>query len=107
MEELPSISWGYALQKEQDDTLDLLEEQAEVFMYNRKFYSHQSMRSKTVNTIMETLFTKSEREKNHSERVGLLSESIAKHMHLSNEEIDKISFADSCMLLGYRIDEVF
>jgi len=90
---LPTISWGYALQKKKDDTLDSLEEEAEAFMYNRKFYSHHSLRSKTVNAIMETLFAKSEREKNHSERVGLLSESIAKHMHLSNVEIDKIRVA--------------
>jgi diguanylate cyclase (GGDEF)-like protein/PAS domain S-box-containing protein len=93
MDEQPTISWGYALQRKKDDTLDSLEEEAEAFMYNRKFYSHHSLRSKTVNTIMETLFTKSEREKNHSERVGLLSEAIAKHMHLSNEAIDKIRVA--------------
>ncbi len=90
---LPTISWGYALQKEKGDTLDSLEEEAEAFMYNRKFYSHHSLRSKTVNAIMETLFAKSEREKFHSERVGLISESIAKHMHLSNEEVDKIRVA--------------
>lgn len=91
--ELPTISWGYSLQRETTDTLDKLEEEAEAFMYNRKFYSHQSMRSKTVNAIMETLFTKSEREKNHSERVGLLSEAIARQMHLSNDAADKIRVA--------------
>ena len=42
---------------------------------------------------MQTLFTKSEREKNHSERVGLLCESIARHMHLSNEDANKIRVA--------------
>ena len=89
----PSISWGYALQRTKDDTLDALEEEAEAFMYNRKFYSHQSLRSKTVDTIMETLFTKSEREKLHSERVGLLSEAIARQMHLPSESIDKIRVA--------------
>ncbi len=89
----PSISWGYALQREKYDTLDTLEEEAEAFMYNRKFYSHQSLRSKTVDAIMETLFTKSEREKLHSERVGLLSEAIARQMHLSSEGIDKIRVA--------------
>ena len=92
-DELPTVSWGYSLQRNQQDTLDSLEEEAEAFMYNRKFYSHQSMRSRTVNTIMETLFTKSEREKDHSERVGLLSEAIAKQMHLSSADIDKIRVA--------------
>ena len=92
-DELTTISWGCALQKEQGDTLDSLEKEAEAFMYNRKFYSHRSLKSKTVDTIMQTLFTKSEREKNHSERVGLLCESIARHMHLSNEDVNKIRVA--------------
>jgi putative nucleotidyltransferase with HDIG domain len=93
MDELTSISWGCALQKERGDTLDSLEKEAEAFMYSRKFYSHRSLKSKTVDTIMQTLFTKSEREKNHSERVGLLCESIARHMHLSNEDVNKIRVA--------------
>ncbi len=93
MDDLPAISWGYALQKDVCDTLDSLEENAEAFMYNRKYYSHQSSRSKTVDAIMQTLFTKSEREKSHSERVGWLAESIAKHMHLSTEQIDKTRVA--------------
>lgn len=92
-DELPTISWGYALQKEASDTLDTLETNAEAFMYNRKYYSHQSSRSKTVDAIMQALFTKSEREKKHSERVGLLAEEIAKHLHLSNEQVDKIRIA--------------
>lgn len=92
-DKLPTISWGYALQKEASDTLDNLETNAEAFMYNRKYYSHQSSRSKTVDAIMQTLFTKSEREKRHSERVGLLAEEIAKHLHLSNEQVDKIRIA--------------
>lgn len=91
--ELTTISWGYALQKEREDTLDSLEKEAEAFMYNRKFYSHRSLKSKTVDTIMQTLFTKSEREKNHSDRVGLLSEAIAKQMNLSNEEVNRIRVA--------------
>lgn len=90
---LPTLSWGYALQKDEGDTLDSLSERAEAFMYNRKFYSHRSLRGKTVDAIMQTLFTKSEREKEHSERVGLLAESIAKRMHLLTEQIDKTRVA--------------
>ncbi|NCB51028.1 MAG: diguanylate cyclase [Clostridia bacterium] len=93
-EETPlNISWGYAVQRNKEDTIDALNEEAEAFMYNRKFYSHKSARSKTVNVIMRTLFTKSDREKKHSERVGKLCESIAKKMHLSQEEVDKVRVA--------------
>jgi len=51
------------------------------------------LKSKTVNTIMQMLFTKSEREKEHSDRVGLLSQAIARHMQLSNEEVNRIRVA--------------
>ena len=91
--EIITISWGYALQKEPEDTLDSLDKEAEAFMYNRKFYSNRSLKSKTVNTIMQMLFTKSEREKEHSDRVGLLSQAIARHMQLSNEEVNRIRVA--------------
>ncbi len=91
--EHPTISWGYGYQRKQEDTLDIIIAEAEAFMYNRKFYSYQSSRSKTVDAIMETLFAKSEREKKHSERVGMLAAAIARAMHLSNAEIDKIRVA--------------
>jgi len=88
-----TISWGYGIQRKNDDTIDMLNEQAEAYMYNRKFYSHKSARSKTVDVIMQTLFTKSDREKKHSERVGKLCEVIAKKMNISKSQIDKIRVA--------------
>ena len=90
---LITISWGYGIQREEKDTLDVLHREAEAFMNNRKFYNKNSLRSKTVNVIMETLFMKSEREKKHSERVGELCETIAREMNLSKTEVDKIRVA--------------
>ena len=102
-----SISWGYGFQRKKEDTLDNIIEEAEAFMYNRKFYSYHSSRSKTVDTIMETLFAKSEREKMHSERVGMLAAAIAKNMHLSNAETDRIRVAGFLHDIGkIGIDEV-
>ncbi len=92
-ERLVTISWGYGIQRNKEDTLDMLQQEAEAYMYNRKFYNHNSMRSKTIDVIMDTLFTKSEREKDHSERVGILTEAIAKKMKLKKSEIDKIRVA--------------
>lgn len=90
---LITISWGYGVQRKKTDTLDMLQQEAEAYMYNRKFYNHKSMRSKTIDVIMETLFTKSEREKEHSERVGSLSEAIAVKMERRQAELDKIRVA--------------
>ncbi len=88
-----TISWGYEIQKDEKDTLDDLHKEAEAFMNNRKFYNKNSLKSKTVNVIMETLFLKSEREKNHSERVGELCEIIARKMNFCKTEVDKIRVA--------------
>ncbi|NLT40315.1 MAG: PAS domain S-box protein [Clostridiales bacterium] len=98
LEGLPSdnlitISWGYGIQKRREDSIDVITEEAEAFMYNRKFYSHASSRSKTVDIIMETLFAKSGRDEKHSVRVGMLSEAIARKMNLNQMDIDKIRVA--------------
>jgi len=88
-----SISFGYGLQRKQDDSLDALLKEAEAFMYNRKYYSNRSSRSSAVHVILETLFTKSEREKIHSDRVSQISEAIAKCMKLDKDTTDKIRVA--------------
>lgn len=98
--EIVTVSWGYGIQRNEDDTIDVLNEEAETFMYNRKFYSNRSARSKTLNVIMETLFAKSAREEKHSKRVGKLCESIAIKMHLSQGEIDKIRVAGTLHDIG-------
>lgn len=85
-----TISFGFSIQRKKDDSLDDLMKEAEAFMYNRKYYSSRSARSNTVNVIMDTLFTKSEREKNHSERVGLICAAIAEKMQLDRHVIDRI-----------------
>lgn len=90
---LITISWGYGIQRKKEDTLDILSEVAESFMYNKKFYSRNSARSNTVDVIMKALFTKSEREEQHSKRVGALCAIIAQKMDLRQSEIDKIRVA--------------
>ena len=88
-----SVSFGYGLQRnENDDIGDLLKE-ADHFMYKRKYYNQQSARGNMVRVIMQTLFEKSEREKEHSERVGLFCKAIAKKMGLKKEDINKIWIA--------------
>ena len=104
--ELPSVSWGYGIQRDTRDTIDAITEEAEAFMYNRKYYSHKSTRSKAVDVIMKALFTKSEREEKHSQRVGNLCEAIATKMQLAHSEIDKIRVAGYLHDLGkIGIDE--
>lgn len=88
-----SASFGYGVQRNEGDGLDELMQEAEAFMYNRKYYNARSMRSNTVNVIMNTLFEKSEREKNHSERVGLICEAIAKKLGWEDRYVDRMRVA--------------
>jgi diguanylate cyclase (GGDEF)-like protein/PAS domain S-box-containing protein/putative nucleotidyltransferase with HDIG domain len=102
-----TVSWGCGIQKDIGESLDHIYEEAEDFMNNRKLYNQKSIRSKTVDVIMETLFVKSEREKKHSERVGRLCESVARKMKLSKSEIDKVRVAGLLHDIGkITIDEM-
>jgi diguanylate cyclase (GGDEF)-like protein/PAS domain S-box-containing protein/putative nucleotidyltransferase with HDIG domain len=90
---LIGISWGYGIQKNRQDPLDKIYDEAETFMNNRKFYNQKSIKSKTIDVIMQTLFIKSEREKKHSERVGKLCEKTADRLNLNKSQIDKVRIA--------------
>lgn len=87
------ISFGYSIQQHPQDPLDRLFKEAEAFMYHRKYFSSRSFRSRAIQAIMETLFSKSDRERKHSERVSYLSECIAKAMNLEKEVVEKIRVA--------------
>lgn len=88
-----SISFGFAIQNSSDDSLDDLYKEAEVFLYSKKYYNKKSTRSNTINLIMNTLFEKSERERNHSHRVGEISSKIARLMNFDEEKVDKVRVA--------------
>jgi len=88
-----SISLGYGFQRTSNDSVDTLLKEAEYYMYKRKSYKTSTTRFNTVNVIMQTLFEKSKREKEHSERVGLICEAIAKEMGLDEQAVSRIKIA--------------
>jgi HD-GYP domain-containing protein (c-di-GMP phosphodiesterase class II) len=90
---LLSISFGYSVQKTPQESLDILMKEGESFMNSRKRYDSRSLKSKTINIAMNTLFEKSPREKLHSERVGDIAASIGECMDLSDEKINLIRIA--------------
>ena len=59
-------------------------------MYRQKLYESSSMRSKTVDLIMSTLYEKNNRESSHSKRVSEISEAIAKKMDFDSEQVNQI-----------------
>ena len=59
-------------------------------MYQNKLVEIDSIRGETINTIMTTLFEKSEETKEHSERVSKFATLIAEEMELSKAAINDI-----------------
>ncbi|PKM72946.1 MAG: hypothetical protein CVU91_07950 [Firmicutes bacterium HGW-Firmicutes-16] len=87
---LLSISFGFAVQKNRGDTLGALMKEAEGYLYNKKYYDSRSLKSKTIDIIMNTLFEKSPRDKMHSERVGNISAMLAEKLGIDKEHVNKI-----------------
>ncbi|XFA99151.1 HD domain-containing phosphohydrolase [Candidatus Izemoplasma sp. B36] len=92
-ESLLSIAMGYSIQKDENATYEDLMKEAESYVYANKYFDNRSIKNNTVNLIMDTLFEKSAREKNHSNRVGEIAALIAERMNMSNNEINKIKAA--------------
>ena len=73
-----SISFGYDTKTLDEERILEMLTNAENHMYRHKLYQNSSMRSKTVNLIMEALFEKSAREMMHSRRVSEILRSYCK-----------------------------
>lgn len=85
-----SVSFGVETKIEESESMQNIIKITEDDMYQHKVYESSSMRSKTIDMIMKTLFEKNVREMQHSKRVSELCAIIAKKMRLNKEEIKKI-----------------
>jgi len=88
-----SISIGFSVKNEDSDDINKVFKEAEDNMYRQKLYESSSMRSKTVDLIMSTLFEKSNREMMHSKRVSEICEAIATKIELDKNAINQIKTA--------------
>ncbi|MBV1756480.1 MAG: PAS domain S-box protein [Dethiosulfatibacter sp.] len=88
-----SISYGYDTKT--DDKKSMIETiaNAENHMYRHKLHERSSMRSKTIDLIMNTLFEKSNRELLHSNRVSAICKAIATKMNLDKDVINQLGIA--------------
>jgi len=101
-----SISFGHGTKEIADQDIQEIFKHAEDDMYKQKLYESSSMRSKTVDLIMNTLYEKNIREMLHSKRVGEFCGALAIKMHFNNEDINKIRLAGLMHDIGkIAIDE--
>lgn len=88
-----SISIGWETKTSMKQVLRDTVIRAENFMFRKKLIESQSMRHQTIKAIIETLNTKNEREKKHSEQVSILCRSIGETMGLNNQIVKEIEMA--------------
>ncbi len=95
-----SIAFGYAIQDFPGQGLESMIKVAEKYLYVNKHYDRRSLRSNTIDFILNTLFEKSERERNHSKRVSEIAGLIAKKMNFSDNKINRIKTAGELHDIG-------
>ena len=88
-----SLSIGYAVKEKPSEQMHQIFKRAEDDMYSHKLAESSSMRSKTIDLIMNSLFEKSNREMLHSDRVSMLCHNIASEMEFSQEDINQAKIA--------------
>jgi diguanylate cyclase (GGDEF)-like protein/PAS domain S-box-containing protein len=88
-----SISYGVATKTSEDTPISNVYRDAEDNMYKNKFFESRKLKGNMIDTIMRTLYEKNPREKNHSERVSILCQEVAKALDFNNELINEIGVA--------------
>jgi diguanylate cyclase (GGDEF)-like protein/putative nucleotidyltransferase with HDIG domain len=88
-----SISYGYGTKTTDMQSIVEVVANAENHMYRHKLYERSSIRSKTIDLIMNALFEKSNREAMHSNRVSQICQSIASKMNCTKDAINQMKIA--------------
>lgn len=88
-----SISFGFETKVHEEQDIQEVFKNTESNMYRHKLYEGSSMRSKTIDIIMNTLFEKNNREMLHSRRVSEICEAIANKMNIGKDDVNQIKIA--------------
>ncbi|WP_303866282.1 HD domain-containing protein [Acetobacterium wieringae] len=88
-----SISFGYETKTESHQTIQEVLKNAEDNMYRHKLYESASIKNRTIDLIMNTLYEKSSREMLHSQRVSEICEKIAVKMNFDQDDISQVKAA--------------
>ncbi|MBM7562464.1 HD domain-containing phosphohydrolase [Fusibacter tunisiensis] len=85
-----SVSFGWAVKEKSSQSIDEIFNEAEDLMYSKKLVEGPTMRGKTIDKIIETIYAKNDIEKKHAENVARLCKAFAKSLDLPNHEIEEI-----------------
>lgn len=85
-----SLSFGYAIKENSDELIEVILKLAEDIMYKKKLYEGPSMRSKTIDMIIRTLYEKNRREEEHSRRVAKIAQALGEAAGMNSESIKEL-----------------
>lgn len=88
-----SVAIGFAVKQDTGEDMNEVFREAEDDLYRHKLSESSSMRSKTIEIIMNSLYEKNDREMMHSQRVGEMCETIARNMKFAKHETDQMKIA--------------
>ena len=88
-----SVSLGYSVKTRVSEDIDEVFKNAEDAMYRHKLSESMSMRRKTIELIMNTLYEKSPREQLHSKRVSKYCEKFAQAMNFNMDDVNHLRTA--------------
>jgi len=88
-----SLAMGFAVKKDISDDINEVYKKAEDEMYKYKLSESSSVKSKTIDLIMNTLYEKSNREMLHSKRVSEICAAIATKMNFDTDALSQIRIA--------------
>lgn len=88
-----SVSIGWSTKTSKLQNMNDIYNKAEEFMYRKKIAEGQSMRSRTVQVIMNTLNEKNKRERIHAQNVSKICRKIAELMKFEPEVVKEVELA--------------
>lgn len=82
-----SISLGYATKYDDSENIDTVIKQADDMMYKEKLSISRSVKNRTVNIILQTLYVKNEPEREHAKGVSRLMNFLEGSLNLTKSQI--------------------
>jgi diguanylate cyclase (GGDEF)-like protein/PAS domain S-box-containing protein len=86
-----SLSLGCARKKSRQENIESILRQAEEYMYHQKLLDGKSYRNAIINTLLATLYEKSNETQEHSTRIEQYCHAIGRRLQLSSREMDELS----------------
>jgi len=85
-----SISLGYAVKYNKDETMTDIIKEAEEKMYRNKLLESKSTRSHIINSLQKSLYERSHETEEHCQRIKKLSISLGKSLNLDDDKINEL-----------------